>query len=367
MNKTKTDDLTQRAAFDFIRYANCWEDPEILIKGLDAKPGGQILSVGSAGDNSFSLLTTNPSVVVAVDVSMTQLHLIALKKACIKQLNDDELIAFLGFMPSETREQVFNKLKTNLDPTVRAYWEHHIEAIRLGVVHQGKFEKYFKLFSQKILPWIHTKTTTQALLSPKSAADQQAFYDQRWNTWRWRLLFKVFFSKYVMGKFGRDPEFLKEVKLSVGDFIFQKAERHLQSRQAQENHFLRYNLTGTFGTALPHYLEADNLPLVRQRLDKLHLFAGYAQEAIQQYGTFNSMNLSNIFEYMNPELFQSTAEPLIASMPIGGRIGYWNLMVPRRISGILPEKAKYLRDLSTQLTQQDKGFFYNQFVVDEII
>ena len=49
-----------------------------------------------------------------------------------------------------------------------------------------------------------------------------------------------------MGKYGRDPEFLKEVKLKVSEYIFQKTEKHLMSTHVQNNHFVYYLLNGNF-------------------------------------------------------------------------------------------------------------------------
>src|SRR5690606_42165604 len=65
------------------------------------------------------------------------------------------------------------------------------------------------------------------------------------------------------------------------------------------------------------------------------------------------MNLSNIFEYMDKKLFTETAEKLIQRLEDDGRIGYWNLMVPRRISGIFPSEVRYLSKLSQQLTEDE--------------
>ncbi len=361
-----SDQLTKRVAFDFIRYANCWEDADILLKGLNPSPGKKILSIGSAGDNSFSLLTSNPELVAAVDVSKTQLNLIDLKKVCINTLDYDELLAFLGFRESSKRLQTFDLIKSQLDTSVRDYWDAHLDQIELGIISQGKFEKYFQMFSGKILPWIHSKSKTQQLLSPKSAEEQKIFYDRKWNTWKWRLLFKIFFSKYVMGKYGRDPEFLKEVQVSVSSYILNKAGNHLQSKAAQNNFILRYNLTGTFCDMLPHYLEPANYTLVKQNLERLEVVEGYAEEAVKKFGQFDYMNLSNIFEYMNNDVFATTSNDLIKSMRPGGRLAYWNLMVPRRVSNIFPDSVNYLESLSAELSAQDKGFFYNQFIVDQI-
>lgn len=358
--------LTEKVLFDFIRYANCWEDADILLEGLDPHEGSKILSIGSAGDNSFSLLVSNPELVVAVDVNKIQLYLIELKKAAIKNLEHQQLIEFLGFRSSSTREETFRQLKNELSEEICDYWETNIAQIKRGIITQGKFENYFQLFSTKILPWIHSSKKITQLFEIKTAAEQQQFYKQHWNTWRWKLLFKIFFSKHVMGKYGRDPEFLKEVKLPVGDYIFQKAERHLQTTQAQHNFMLRYNLTGSFGQLLPHYLQPENLKKIKTNIHKLHVMEGYAQDALTAYGKFHYMNLSDIFEYMNNDLFRKTAKQLVDATETGGRIAYWNLMVPRKISEADAGRSECLQELSNRLSAKDKGFFYNRFIIDEI-
>lgn len=360
-------DLTKRVNFEIIRYANCWEDADILLAGLSPVPGSKVLSIGSAGDNSFSFLVTDPELVVAVDINRTQLFLIELKKVCIQNLEWEEALAFLGFRHSETRTQCFHTLKSQLNSATRAYWESNLALIANGVIHEGKFERYFRLFSGKILPWIHSKRVVNALFEHKTAEEQARFYQDKWNTWRWRLLFRIFFSKYVMGKYGRDPEFQKQVQGSVSKFIFEKAASHLASVAAQDNYILRYTLTGSFEGLLPHYLQKECYPLVRANLDRLQLAEGFAQDAIDRYGKFHSMNLSDIFEYMDPDLFRETARALVEGAEKGGRLGYWNLMVPRRISQILPESARYLQTEAERLTAIDKGFFYKGFIVDEVV
>jgi S-adenosylmethionine-diacylglycerol 3-amino-3-carboxypropyl transferase len=358
--------LTEQVSFDFIRYSNCWEDADVLLCGLNPHPGSKILSIGSAGDNSFSLLTTNPEIVVAVDINKTQLYLIELKKAAIQQLSYDEVLSFLGFRPFAYRDKVFHEIKKILSRDAKIYWENNIEKIKKGVISQGKFEQYFQLFSNKILPLIHSRKTIEELLSYKKNEEQEHFYHSKWNIWRWRLLFKIFFSKYVMGKYGRDPEFLKEVKVPVGEYIYMKAARHLQQSDCQNNFILRYSLTGSFGKLLPHYLLPNNFEEIKLNINKLQIVEGYAEEAINKYGKFHYMNLSNIFEYMDNEIFCRTAKAIVEATEKGGAIAYWNLMVPRRISEILPDKAEHQNELSLNLTVLDKGFFYSRFIVDRV-
>jgi len=357
--------LKQNVRFDFIRYANCWEDADILLEGLSPQPGKKILSIASAGDNSFLLLKSSPELLVAVDVNKTQLYLTELKKICIKHLGREEVLQFLGFKRGNDRSATFDSIKKHLSSECRIYWEHHVNHLERGVIYQGKFEKYFILFSRRILPLIHFRKTTSKLFEEKSEEQQALFYNNRWNNMRWKLLFKVFFSKYVMGKFGRDPKFLEQVKVPVSEYIYEKAAHHLKSKYAQTNFMLRFNLTGRFANLLPPYLQRENFDTIKKNIDKLVVFEGFAEDAFNKYGKFNYMNLSNIFEYMDDELFRKTGKVLHENLEQHGRIAYWNLMVPRRISEILPDSMEYKKELSEKLSEIDRGFFYNQFIVDE--
>ncbi|WKV12589.1 DUF3419 family protein [Marivirga harenae] len=355
----------EKVDFSKIRYANCWEDADILLEGLNPKAGSKILSIASAGDNSFALLSTDPELLLAVDLSKSQLHLCELKKVAIKNLEREECLQFLGFHSDKKRLETYAQLQSQLSAEARSYFDQLSNEIQRGIIHQGKFEQYFQLFSQKILPLIHSKKTIQKLFQEKSELAQIDFYKNKWNSWRWRMLFKLFFSKAIMGKFGRDPEFLKQVEIPVAEYIFRKAEVQLQSQSAQQNFILNYNLTGEFGVHLPYYLRKENYENIKRKLGALKLFEGYAQDAMGQYDAFDYMNLSNIFEYMDVETFQNTGKELINGLKKEGKIAYWNLMVARQLSKEFPQDLVFQASLSDDLTQKDKGFFYHQILIEQ--
>ena len=81
------------ADFSFIRYANCWEDTENLIKSLDENK--KILSICSAGDNVLGMLTKRPKSIIAFDINETQLNLLKLKIAAFKNLPYEEIEALI--------------------------------------------------------------------------------------------------------------------------------------------------------------------------------------------------------------------------------------------------------------------------------
>ncbi len=356
--------ITEKAQFDFIRYANVWEDASALIAGLNPKPGSRLLSIASAGDNTFSLLTTHPEKVIAVDINPIQLYLTEYKMLAIQSFNRSETLAFLGFESTELRWEMYNSLRNSLSTEARDYFDHHREDwVERGVIHAGKFEKYFQLFVRRVLPLIHSQKTVLKLLQNKSAAEQAHFFSKHWNTWRWRALFKIFFSSTVMGKLGRDPAFFEEVKIDVASYLLSRSAEHLSHVNAQTNPFLSYIMTGSFHRNVPHYLEEPHFDVVKSQLHKIQLMQGYAEDAMDQFGPFDGMNLSNIFEYMDTELFNKTANSLIQGLSKNGKLVYWNLMVPRRISKICDGVIENT-EMMSDLRPKDNGFFYNTIVID---
>jgi S-adenosylmethionine-diacylglycerol 3-amino-3-carboxypropyl transferase len=347
-----------------LRYANCWEDADILLEGLNPLPGSRILSIGSAGDNSFSLLMCEPSELIAIDINSIQLHLIELKKAVISHFNRQETLSFLGFETDLNRLEKYQLIRDYLSPGARSHWDHRLSDIQEGVIYTGKFERYFKKFCKWILPLIHNKSTIQGFFHPKSEQEQIQYYNERWNTWSWRALFKIYFSKYMMAKIGRDPEFLKEVDIHVGDHIFERAERQLKNTSSFTNFILRFNLTAQFDRLLPHYLKAENFDVIQKNIDRLIIKEGYLQDFQGTSSSFDCMNLSNIFEYMNPITFEQNAKWIADALQPQGKVAYWNLMVDRQLSQLLPTHFQYNQVLSETLSQKDKGFFYQRFLVE---
>ena len=352
---------------DYIRYANCWEDADILLEGLNPEQGARILSIGSAGDNCFAFLANNPEVVIAVDINPVQLKLIELKKAAFITFDYNAFLEFLGYKESNNRKELFEKLIPNLKSTDIDFWYEYFHFIEEGLIYSGKFERYFNAFAHKILPLIHTKKKIDSLFEEKAENNQKQYFNKKWNNLRWRLLFKIFFSKFILSRFGRSKGFVKEVDINVGDFIFNKASTHLSSTYCQNNYFLQYILTGKFNKLLPFYAREENFNKIKKNISKLEIVEGLLENSFHKDISFTHLNLSDIFEYMNPEIFTEVSETIANNTEKGTKIAYWNLMVPRKLSDISSKNFQHLSDLSNNLTEKDKGFFYNKFIIDKRI
>ncbi len=355
-------ELTDKVDFNRIRYANCWEDADVLLRALKAPPGKNILCIASAGDNALALLTTSPEVIVCADLSLPQLHLTALKQAAIAQLDYEAVLMLLGVKhgTAQGRIDLYHRIAPQLSVDARNYWNVHLQVIRNGVIYAGKFERFFKIFRKWMLPLVHSRKTIARLLQPKPAAAQIEFYDKHWNTWRWKLLMNIFFSKKIMGKYGRDPEFMRHVTINVPDYIRRKTEDHLQLPIATRNYFLRFILTGNFSEALPFYLRRENFDLIKQNINKLQLTNADATKLMAEK-PFDICCLSNIFEYISAADFEQLADRYAQYLSPGAQLTFWNLMAPRSFSAAKPAHFRTLTDGDAL----DMGFFYSRFLLEE--
>ena len=82
--------IENKANFDIIRYAQVWEDADLLIEALDIKPTDVVLSIASGGDNAFALLAQNPKKVYAIDLSQAQIDLCERRKEMYRTLTWEE-------------------------------------------------------------------------------------------------------------------------------------------------------------------------------------------------------------------------------------------------------------------------------------
>jgi S-adenosylmethionine-diacylglycerol 3-amino-3-carboxypropyl transferase len=362
-------EVAAAADFSAIRYGQCWEDADILLEALDVQPGDTCLSIASAGDNTLALLSKSPARVVALDLSPAQLACLALRVAAYRELTHPELLALMGSRPSARRADLYVRCRPQLTAEVRRFWDAHPQVIAAGIGGSGKFERYFALFRERVLPLVHNRATVAGLLRGGTPERRAAFYAEQWDTWRWRLMFHLFFSRFVMGRLGRDPSFFHYVEGSVADRILGRTRHALTALDPAANPYVQWILTGTHTTALPYALRPENFEVVRANLDRLEWHCVSVEDflAAAGRGSIDRFNLSDIFEYMSEPAYTALLGRLAAAARGGGRLAYWNMLAPRSRPEALADRLRPLGELAARLHQQDKAFFYSAFVVEEVI
>ena len=358
-----------RADFrSLLRYAQCWEDADILVAALEVRAGHTCLSIASAGENTLSLLAAGPERVIAVDLNPAQLAALELRVAAFRELSHPDILALIGSRPHGDRGALYARCRAQLSRGAREFWDGRPDDVRGGVGAGGKFEKYFGLFRRRVLPLVHRQSTIRALLEPRDRPARQRFYEERWNTLAWRLMFRAFFSELVLGRLGRDPAFFQHAECSVAEHLLARVRHALVELDPADNPYLEWILTGAHAHALPHALREEQYDAIRANLDRLELHCAPIEDvaAVLDGAKLDRANLSNVFEYVTADHARALLDRIAGVSAAGARLAYWNMIVPRRGAVYLPHRLRPLTELSRALFARDKAFFYRDFIVEEV-
>jgi S-adenosylmethionine-diacylglycerol 3-amino-3-carboxypropyl transferase len=287
-------------------------------------------------------------------------------------LEHSQVLVLMGSRPERTpgeRLALYRHCAPLLGESTRTFWDMRHDRIPEGIGSLGKFERYFRLFRRWVVPLIHGKRHVAELLAGGTRAARETFYQAQWDTWRWRLLFQIFFSRAAMGRLGRDPAFFRYVEGSVADRILERTRHAFVELNPADNPYLHWIFTGTHGDALPFVLRPENFESIRTNLDRLVLRHGALEDVLDELGphSVDRFNLSDIFEYMNEEASERLLSHLALTGRQGGRLAYWNMLAPRSRPQSLADRLRPLETRAQELWMRDRAFFYSAFRLEEVL
>jgi S-adenosylmethionine-diacylglycerol 3-amino-3-carboxypropyl transferase len=362
-------EIESKAEFAGIRYAQCWEDADVLLAALNVQPGGAYVSIASAGDNVLAILSRCPRRIVALDVNHAQIACLALRVAAFRELEHGELLEFMGSTASRRRLRLYDRCRKHLAPDMRAFWDNRRSEVAHGIGAAGKLENFFRHYRTYVLPLVHPRSRVERLFRSCDQRSRQQFYDEEWNNRRWRWMARAFFSRTVIGLLGRDPHFFDYAEGSISEHLLQRAGYALSALDPGANPYLQWLLLGCHRSALPYALRQENFQAIRENLGRLDCRVQSLEEFMgtPEASDIDGFNLSDIFEYMSERNACQLLERLIASGRKGTRLVYWNLLAPRRRPDRLAHRLRPLEELASELLRTDKAFFYSALNVEEVL
>ena len=153
--------------------------------------------------------------------------------------------------------------------------------MRSGVVNAGRYESFIRLFS-RFLGVMQGKKRIDGLFRCATLEQQQDYFARKWNTVRWRLLFKLLANKRMLAKRGLTADYFKfdDGSSSFSESFLRRARRAICEIPVESNYFLTQYLLARYRSekAVPAYLLRENLPVVRERLDRIEIVTSPAQE-----------------------------------------------------------------------------------------
>jgi S-adenosylmethionine-diacylglycerol 3-amino-3-carboxypropyl transferase len=352
-----------------LSYAQVWEDAAILQAALQVGPDDDVLSIASAGDNSFALAIAGARSVTCIDLSFPQLALTELKLAATS-LEYDEFIRLLGATAEKNRRGLLQKIHHELSPDVRLYWQQNIDLIDAGVIGQGKFERYLDAFRTRLLPLIHSRGALEKLSELQTLEAQRRFFDERWNNRRYRGLFRLFFSRFVMERTGRTAAHFAHVEGAVSSEFLRRTKHVLTNIPIVTNPYLQWMLRGRYrDVERAHlYLTRDGHRKLREVRPRIRLVLQELEQHLPSVidektgaGRYSAFNYSNLFEYVSAEQHEQLLRLTVAAARKGARIAYWNLLVPRSAPASMEHLLERRVGEAQALLARDRAFVYGGF------
>jgi len=343
-----------------LMFAQSWEDPECDRKALRIKSGDKVVAITSGGDNVLDLLRDDPARIVAVDINPAQAYLFELKRAAFLHLNYRGLIQLLGVEGTSHSLQNYRIVRDCISSPAREFFDARQNWFGSGLLTQGGFERYFAILRRIIALAVGRKTMSH--LFELEADQQQAFYENHWDGWRWRTLMRIGCSKALLGN-RLDPTWFADSE--AGDFgrHFTGLAQHVLTRiPARENYFLAQILLGHYsGTSLPAYLLEKNFVSIRERIDRVEVITAGIEDGLRALAdnSIDAFALSNVFEYSPVEIFAQAKDEIVRVGKPGASIAHRNLLAPRRFGQ--DHRFNVDPELSDQLRASDRGFIYSHF------
>ena len=307
-----------------LSYAQVREDPRLEIEALGGTEGTTVV-VGSGGCTALSLLGATRGPVVAIDVNPVQNHLLELKSAAVRVLGAERATGFLGGWPDEGRAEAYEALRGSLTAGACAHWDAARDQVAAGVLGVGVTERFVALLARVVRLAVHRPATIDGLLACPDLPAQRAYFQQTWDTWRWRALFALLLNRAVFRNV--DPMFFQHVQSdSFSRYFRDKLAHTITELPVADNYFLHFMLTGRYPrTALPPYLSADAEPEHAERLRVVDAdlvdWLGTLPE-----GSVDRFALSNVAEWMPPERVDTLFGEVVRAAAPGARVCFRNFM-----------------------------------------
>ena len=363
-----TSQIAAKAGFGDIRYAQLWEDADVLTAALASAPGATLVSICSAGDNALAMLMLDPQRIVVIDLSQAQIECLNLRIGAYRNLDHRGFIELMGSRPSGRRGELLERALKDASEATAAFWKaRRADVVAHGAGGIGKFERYFRLFRNNVLPLVHSHSTVDEIFVPRDRPAREDFLDRRWNNWRWKLMLSLFFSRFAMGRLGRDKAFFEHVEGSVAAHVRRRIRHAAVDCDPSLNPYLHWIMHACHGEVLPMAWRAENYDIIRDRLDRLDIRQGSLEAFVVTKDKADGFNLSDIFEYMSPEAFAEVYGSLLGASNPGARLVYWNMMAPRRAPVAFAHRIVRRSDAEDAGKAVDKAFFYSDFVVEDVL
>lgn len=365
-------DKKEQVQLSQLVFSQNWEDPICDHKALNIKSGDVVMAITSGGCNVLGFLQFDPKTIHSIDINAAQSYLLELKIGAVNQLGFGAFQKLSGLMECQNRWDLYESFEEKLSDGAKKFWRSQKEIIEKGFLMNGRYDRFVKL-SGKVLKILQGKKRINNLLERKSLEDQKKYYDRVWNTWQYRLIYKLLFNKHVLARKGLSADYFHfdDGSTSFAESFYNRAKNAFRDMPIYNNYFLSLYVSGRYANLqeVPEYLQKPYFESIKPRLNRIQIHTLEAQNWIDGMGdnSIDCFALSNICELMSESETERLFNSVLRTAKPGARVIFRNLMVPREVPQSLKENIVKNHTLTKQLQQTDRSFVYGKVAAYKVI
>jgi S-adenosylmethionine-diacylglycerol 3-amino-3-carboxypropyl transferase len=348
-----------------------WEDPASDLQALRIKPGDKVMAITSGCCNALEFLLHDPEQVYTLDINPAQTYLMELKTAAIKHLSFESYRDLMGLSSTTDRSDIYASLRSHLSPGAREFWDEQGKIIRKGLVMSGRYENFVRLAGWAIR-FLQGRKRVLRLFQEKSLEEQQRYFDEVFNTRRFRAIFPLLFNKRMLARKGLNADYFHfhDGSSSFAESFYNRARHAMRDLPIKGNYFLALYLQGQYNSPeeVPEYLKPENFSTLKERIDRITLITDDAKEWLMRMpdSTIDCFSLSNICELKSENDTDLLFREISRVGKNGGRCCFRNLMIPREVPVGLSPIVQKDEQLSHKMMAEDRSFVYGKVAAYQI-
>ncbi|CAN5703818.1 hypothetical protein BH10CYA1_BH10CYA1_05710 [soil metagenome] len=282
-----------------LMFGQVREDAEVdllLLSKLDSPQRAFVIASG--GCTAFSMLTYSTIKVDAVDISEAQVALVETKLEMFKTLGFEVTRDACKAEAIAAYKQVRNSLSENS----RGILDACSADLERGLNNAGWVDKRMHQITNLFYAFVHSRATTDKLLSMSDVSEQIRFYNQQWCNWQWKLGLNVAFSRQFMTvAHGADAQRL--IPPDFSQVMQRRIVRALTEVPACSNPYLWQTFFAKYNEredALPPYLQEQRWNAMSNSLGNLSVTCSGTVEWLESQSdhSIDYFGLSNILELL---------------------------------------------------------------------
>jgi S-adenosylmethionine-diacylglycerol 3-amino-3-carboxypropyl transferase len=366
--------LLERLCFSGIVFNMSWEDPEMDRQAFQLTSDDTVISITSAGCNPLNFLCQSPKRLISIDGNPAQNALMELKLAAIATVDHETFFdIFAARRPQRVLSVYRSRLRPELSPFARAFWDQRIWQVARGIYDYGRTGLFCRILRKYLAVIGLDLKRHDAFFDCQSLEEQQAFYHKEIAPRLWRSTSKLFVCfKPFLYLAGVHPEQFKLVdgRHDMYEYIRERIEYALTQVPIYDNYFLSVTVTGRFrGNRVPPYLLEENYATLQRNLDRVEVVNGWLGPYLdtQPEGSIDKFNLLDIFDWMPESLFEQTMQSVLNAASDRAtliyRSGSYLLEPPPSIIRHLKPRTEQAR----KLFATDRSTTYGSFYIYDVV